>query len=133
MRTCILPVYLLALCIGAACMPTCIHIHIHTYIRSTNIDLDMRRVHLTLTSTYLGIHTIRVRVLHIIIVRSHHPSLLITSSNSLSVRLAWRTLLCHGSIHPICQPAWTLKPSTACLLFFLAQTAGRLMESYFSH
>ncbi|RYE86352.1 MAG: hypothetical protein EOO78_37210, partial [Oxalobacteraceae bacterium] len=84
MRTCILPVYLLALCIGAACMPTCIHLHIHTYIRSTNIDLDMRRVHLTLTSTYLGIHTIRVRVLHIIIVRSHHPSL-ITSSNSLSL------------------------------------------------
>lgn len=65
-------------------MPTCIHLHIHTYIRSTNIDLDMRRVHLTLTSTYLGIHTIRVRVLHIIIVRSHHPSL-ITSSNSLSL------------------------------------------------
>lgn len=100
MRTCILPVYLLALCIGAACMPTCIHIHIHTYIRSTNIDLDMRRVHLTLTSTYLGIHTIRVRVLHIIIVRSHHPSL-ITSSNSLS--------LCDSPGAPFCVMAASIQ------------------------
>lgn len=104
------------------------HTYTHPYIRSTNIDPDMRRVHVTLTSTYLHRYPY-----HTGTGTAHHhrqKSSPITHhlfQLSLSVRLARRTLLCHGSIHPICLPARALKLSTARLLFFSAQTGERVV------
>jgi hypothetical protein len=107
-------IMMLALCTTAcihAYIYTCIHLHTPAYIHTltcmptcANIDIHMRRVLLTLTSTitYHPCTDTGTSSSSAVITPSSMSS---TLSLSLSVRLAWRTLLCHGSLHPICLPS----------------------------